>query len=106
LCNKLNEIWRLGSVAEYNLTGIATNPNEIVRLPIERAAMTFAPSQNARHSGERRNPGAFQIILKTQTLNPGFRRDDKPKNRCSDLISFAEIFDPQVPLRVLLTLFR
>jgi hypothetical protein len=34
----------LASVAEYSFTGIATNPNEIVKLPIDRAAMEVSPA--------------------------------------------------------------
>jgi hypothetical protein len=33
----------LASVAEYSFTGIATNPNEIVKLPIDRAAIAVSP---------------------------------------------------------------
>src|SRR5579872_2322410 len=39
LCNRLNEIEFPDCVAEYSLAGIATSPNEIVRDPIDRAAI-------------------------------------------------------------------
>jgi len=34
----------LASVAEYSFTGIATSPNEIVKLPIDLAAIAVSPS--------------------------------------------------------------
>jgi len=49
----LNEMCWLASVAEYSFTGIATNPNEIVKLPIDRAAMEVSPAsgqlQRSKH---------------------------------------------------------
>src|SRR5258708_3164632 len=39
LCNRLNEIARLASVAEKSFTGIETIPNETVSVAIDRAAM-------------------------------------------------------------------
>jgi len=43
LCSRLNEMCWLASVAEYSFTGIATNPNEIVKLPIDLAAIAVSP---------------------------------------------------------------
>src|SRR5467141_4219632 len=39
LCRRLNEMARLGSVAEKSFTGIETIPNETVSVAIDRAAM-------------------------------------------------------------------
>src|SRR5690606_1293211 len=53
LCSRLNEIAFADCVALKSFTGIATSPKEIVKEPIERAAMggTFAGSL-ARHAAE------------------------------------------------------
>src|SRR4051812_10641827 len=42
LCSRLKEIARLDSVAEKSLTGIDTSPNEILKEPIDRAAICFS----------------------------------------------------------------
>jgi hypothetical protein len=44
----LNEIRSALTVAEYNLTGMATKPNEMVRDAIDRALMGMAGSCRIR----------------------------------------------------------
>jgi hypothetical protein len=45
LWRRLNEIERLASVAEYSFTGMDTNPNQMLSVPIDRAAMSPPCSQ-------------------------------------------------------------
>jgi hypothetical protein len=54
----------LASVAEYSFTGIATNPNEIVKLPIDRAAMDVSPPFG--HCKSQRSK--FMVIIRLSCL--------------------------------------
>src|SRR5689334_334002 len=77
LCSRLKEIARLDSVAEKSLTGIDTSPNEILKEPIDRAAIGFSraggvhsslepPCLGERGAAQRRGPppGAIRSTLR------------------------------------------
>ncbi len=65
LCNMLNEIALLASVAENIFAGIDTNPNAMVRDPIDRAAM---PSSDLLTLLAR--DCAFETLLRFQCVAP------------------------------------
>src|SRR4051794_14050656 len=65
LCSRLNDSWRLASVAEYSFTGIATSPKDTVRVPIDLAAMATLRQRPPRfccHATSHLNVGLFPIV--------------------------------------------
>ncbi len=67
LCSMLNEIDLLASVAEKSLTGIETNPNETVKLAMDRAAIVVSVCEALRRA---KAQSLLDILLARQGVSP------------------------------------